>query len=101
MPVPPSTSPHPPTSYRQPGCPHEPAVAGQVMAQRTDRAVVHIDVVGWGSSPYDVLCGADIQTEAVNGASKAKSRTRDAGLSFANIESSLIKFQCGDGTVSG
>jgi len=69
--------------------PDGPSVAGQVIQHRRDRAVVHIDVVGWGASPYDVLAGNGVQTVPVNGAAKAAARTREGQLSFVNLRAQL------------
>ena len=69
--------------------PDGPSLAGQVMAARRDRAVVHIDVVGWGASPYDFLKSNGIQTVAVNGASRGSGRSREAQIPFANRRAEL------------
>ncbi len=64
--------------------PDGPFVAAQVMAARRDLAPVHIDIVGWGSSPFDFLVSNRIQTEGINGAERSVARTADDTLSFAN-----------------
>lgn len=64
--------------------PDGPTVAAQVIARRRDRAPVHIDVVGWGSSPYDFLVKNNIQAVPCNGANKATGRTADNAMGFAN-----------------
>ena len=76
-------------SLAGPETPDGPSVAGQVIQHRRDRAVVHIDVVGWGASPYDFLAGNGVQTVAVNGAAKASARTREGQLSFVNLRAQL------------
>lgn len=70
----------------QPGTasPDGPTVAAQVLAVRRDRAPVHIDVVGWGASPYDFLVANQIQTIPVNGASGAIGSTNEGNLEFSN-----------------
>lgn len=72
---------------RKPGqqSPDGPTVAAYVIAARRNQAVVHIDVVGWGSSPHDFLTGNGVQSVGVNGASGATGVTDDrASLRFAN-----------------
>jgi hypothetical protein len=69
--------------------PDGPAVAGQVVAHRRDRAVVHIDVVGWGASPYDFLTANGVQAVAVNGASKSSAKSREGALSFVNLRAEV------------
>lgn len=70
----------------QPGTasPDGPAVASQVVAARRDQAPVHIDVVGWGSSPTDFLNANGVHTVAVNGASGALGVTKEGNLEFSN-----------------
>ena len=71
--------------------PDGPSVAGQVLAQRRDRAPVHIDIVGWGSSPYDFLNTNGVQTIGVNGAStQGLGVTKDGGLSFFNRRAEIL-----------
>jgi len=72
-----------------PATPDGPSVAGQVMARRDDAAVIHIDVVGWGSSPYDVLKSNGLQVEPINGAAKAGGVSHDAGMCFVNKRAEL------------
>lgn len=71
---------------RHPGrdTPDGPTSAGRVIAARRDQAPVHIDVVGWGSSPYDFLVQNRIQAIPVNGASKSHAVSREGQLRFAN-----------------
>ena len=63
--------------------------AGQVIAVLTDRAVVHIDVVGIGASPYDHLNDTGIQIVPVNGADEATGTDRSGQLNFFNLRSQL------------
>jgi hypothetical protein len=69
--------------------PDGPTVAGQVMVHRRDKAPVHIDIIGWGASPYDFLVQNDVQTVGVNGAAKATGRTKDETLSFHNLRAEV------------
>lgn len=76
--------------------PDGPVTAGLVIKERRDKAPVHIDVVGWGSSPYDFLVQNGIQAIPVNGAESAKNAngvpetTRDGELTFFNKRSMVI-----------
>jgi hypothetical protein len=69
--------------------PDGPAVLGHVMQARRDRAVVHIDVVGVGASPYDLLVQNRIQTVPISGAAKSWEMSKDGSLRFANLRSQL------------
>ena len=64
--------------------PDGPTLMAHVLAARRDRAPVHIDIVGWGASPYDFLVQNDIQTIGINGANKSGAYTADAGLTLVN-----------------
>jgi hypothetical protein len=64
--------------------PDGPTVAAQVIAARRDNAPVHIDVVGWGASPFDFLRSNGIQTLGVNGAEKSLGLTADGALRLVN-----------------
>lgn len=69
--------------------PDGPAVLGHVMQTRRDRAVVHIDVVGVGASPYDLMRQNRIQATAISGAAKSWETSKDGSLRFANLRSQL------------
>jgi hypothetical protein len=47
-------------------------VAGLTLAKRKDSAVVHMDVVGVGASPYDIMKGNDIHIVGIQSAAKAE-----------------------------
>ncbi|MDR0701962.1 MAG: hypothetical protein LBF61_06040 [Azoarcus sp.] len=64
-------------------------VAGRVVASRRNDAVVHIDVIGVGASPYDILNGSGIQTVGVNVAQAATGLDSSGRLSFRNLRSML------------
>ena len=64
-------------------------VAGLVIAERRDYAPVHIDVIGVGASPYDVLQGGGIDVYGVNVSERATSLDRSGRLSFMNQRSQL------------
>jgi hypothetical protein len=65
------------------------SVAGQVVAAQRDRAVVHIDVIGVGASPFDLLRDAGVQVVGVNVAEQAVALDRSGRLRFANLRSEL------------
>lgn len=60
-----------------------------VVQQRRDLAVVHIDVIGVGTSPYDFLTLNGVHTIAVNGAAASNGTDKSGLLKFANLRSEL------------
>lgn len=64
-------------------------VAGLTMAAARDRAPIHIDVIGVGSSPYDVLVQAGQPVSGVNVAASPTSSDRTGKLKFFNLRSQL------------
>lgn len=64
-------------------------VAAQVIAKRRDSAPIHLDVIGVGSSPYDLLRIAKQQVAGVNVAEKAPGTDRSGRLRFVNLRSYL------------
>jgi hypothetical protein len=66
-----------------------PAVASQVVARRRDNAVVHIDIVGVGTAPYDFLHANHVQVVGVNGGAKSLGTDKSGQLGFANLRSEL------------
>jgi hypothetical protein len=75
----------------QPGVstPDGPTLLAHVLAGRRDQAPVHIDIVGWGASPYDFLVQNRIQTVGLNGASKSNQMTAESTLSFMNLRAEM------------
>jgi len=69
--------------------PDGPTVAGLVIAAMRDQAVIHIDVVGVGSAPYDFLNHAGQQVVGVNGAESAQGLDKSGRLRFKNLRSEL------------
>lgn len=63
--------------------------AGLVIKHRRDRAVVNIDVIGWGSSTLNMLEENQVQCHRVNGANGSLERSRDGSLKFANYRSEI------------
>lgn len=64
--------------------------AAFVIKHRRDRAVVNIDVVGWGSSTLTMLQENEVQCHSVNGANKSLERSKDSSLKFANYRSEIV-----------
>ena len=69
--------------------PNGQTVVGQVIAHMKDSAPVHIDVIGVGSSPYDLLRIAGQQVIGVNVAEKSVATDRSGRLRFLNQRSEL------------
>lgn len=65
------------------------AVAGLVIAEHRDHAPIHIDVIGVGASPYDVLNDASQPVYGINVSEKANSLDKSGRLSFFNLRSQL------------
>lgn len=66
-----------------------PAVASHVIARRRDNAVVHIDIVGVGTSPYDFLVTSHVQTIGINGGAKSLGMTENSQLAFVDLRAEL------------
>lgn len=66
-----------------------PAVASQVIKRRRDNAVVHIDIVGVGTAPYDFLNANHVQVVGINGGAKSLGTDKSGQLGFANLRSEL------------
>lgn len=64
-------------------------VVGQVVAIRRNAAPVHIDVIGVGASPYDLMVSAEMQVIGVNVAEKSTATDRSGRLRFINQRSQL------------
>lgn len=69
--------------------PDGPAVAGLVIAAMRDKAPIHIDVIGVGASPYDVLRGSNQQVLGVNVATASIAHDKSGALDFFNLRSEL------------
>lgn len=63
--------------------------AALVVKHRRDRAVVCIDVVGWGSSTYNMLQENEVQCLPVNG-SNGSLEVSESGLRYANFRSQIV-----------
>lgn len=78
-----------PLAYPGTATPDGPTVAGLVIAGCRDGAVIHLDVIGVGSSPYDFLNNARQQVIGVNVSEKAAGTDRSGRLRFFNLRSEL------------
>lgn len=78
-----------PVVYPGAQTPDGPTVAGHCIAVLRDRAVIHIDVIGVGSSPYDFLMQARQQVVGVNVAERARGMDKSGRLAFLNLRSEL------------
>jgi len=78
-----------PLVYPGKDTPDGPTVAALAIAARRDDAVIHIDVIGVGSSPYDFLNNAGQQVVGVNVAERARGVDKSGRLSFLNLRSEL------------
>jgi hypothetical protein len=65
--------------------PDGPTVAALALANRRDKAPIHIDVIGVGASPYDFLRAAPAQVIGVNFANSASESDKSGTLQFANM----------------
>ncbi len=64
--------------------------ASKVIEHRRDRAPVHIDLIGWGLTVYNVLIEDQIQTVGINAARGSKEQTVDGMFGFFNLRSELV-----------
>lgn len=65
------------------------SVAGLVIASHRDHSPIHIDVIGVGASPYDVLVDTNQPVYGVNVSERANSLDKSGRLSFFNLRSQL------------
>lgn len=75
----------------QPGTetPNGHIVAGMAITAARDDAPMHIDVIGVGASPFDILTQARQQVLGVNVANKSTGTDKSGRLRFANLRSEL------------
>ncbi len=66
-----------------------PTTAGQVFSALRDEAPIHIDVIGVGASPYDILNRRRQQVVGVNVAEAATETDRSGRIRFCNLRSQL------------
>lgn len=65
------------------------ATAGLVIAERRDMAPIHIDVIGVGASPYDVLNSSGQDVYGINVSERAQGLDKSGRLTFFNLRSEL------------
>lgn len=78
-----------PLAYPGTATPDGPTIAGLVVAALRDRAPIHIDIIGVGSSPYDFLNEMGQQVLGVNVAESALGLDKSGRLRFKNQRSEL------------
>lgn len=78
-----------PLTYPGKDTPDGPTVAGLAIAALRDKAVIHLDVIGVGASPYDFLVKAEQQIVGVNVAEAARGTDKSGLLRFFNLRSEL------------
>jgi hypothetical protein len=64
--------------------------SSKVIMHRRDRAVVHIDLIGWGLTVHNSLVENHIQTVGVNVARSSHACTVDGKFDFFNLRSELV-----------
>ncbi|MDB5704414.1 MAG: terminase [Sphingomonas bacterium] len=67
-----------------------PITAGHVIRHRRDRAVVHVDVIGWGLTTANFLTENEVQTVAINAAVSSPTGSADGRLKFANVRAEMV-----------
>jgi len=64
-------------------------VAGLVIGEQRDQAPIHLDVIGVGASPYDILNMAGQPVFGVNVSERARGTDKSGRLTFLNLRSEL------------
>lgn len=78
-----------PLTYPGKETPDGPSTAGLVIASMRDKAPIHIDVIGVGSSPYDFLKDSGQQVLGINVAESSHATDKSGRLHFFNLRSEL------------
>jgi len=78
-----------PLTYPGTQTPDGHATAGLVMSAQRDRSPMHIDVIGVGASPYDILSDARQPIYAINVSEGSKATDKSGRLTFINQRSEL------------
>lgn len=76
-------------TYPGTASPDGPVAAGLIIPCIRNQAPVHIDIIGWGASPYDFLKSNEVHVIGVNNARASGELTIDGLLGFANIRAQL------------
>jgi len=64
--------------------------AALVIKHRRDRAVINIDVIGWGSSTLNMLQENEVQCHIVNGSAGSLERAEVSHLRFVNYRAEIV-----------
>lgn len=78
-----------PLPYPGKETPDGPSTAGLAIGAMRDKAPIHIDVIGVGSSPYDFLSEAGQHVIGVNVANESHATDKSGMLTFFNLRSEL------------
>jgi hypothetical protein len=70
--------------------PDGPLVAGLAIGATRDAAVIHVDVIGVGSSPFDFLVTANQDVVGVNVSEASAARDQSGAFGFYNLRSELV-----------
>jgi len=65
------------------------SVAGLVVTEIKDKAPVHLDIIGIGSSVYDSLTGMGVHTIPLNSAEGSNALAKDGVLKFSNLRAEM------------
>ena len=76
-------------TYPGKSTPDGPEVAGLTIAARRDEAVIHIDVIGIGASPFDFLNDGKNQVIGVNVSESPRGMDKTGQLTFYNYRTEL------------
>lgn len=72
-------------SYPGADTPNGPAVAALAVSRARDKAPIHVDIIGIGSSVYDHLDGVGVHVVPVNNAEGTKELDKSGQLKFRNV----------------
>lgn len=61
-----------------------------VIKHRRDRAVAHVDVIGWGLTTCNFLTENQVQVVAVNASAGSDQRSADGRFSFFNLRAQIV-----------
>jgi hypothetical protein len=78
-----------PLNYPGKETPDGPSTAGLAISAMRDKAPIHIDVIGVGSSPYDFLKEAGQHVLGINVAKESFATDKSGMLTFFNLRSEL------------
>lgn len=78
-----------PSEHKGSETPNGAKVAGLTIGDRRDDSPIHIDVIGVGASPYDILNGMGLNVLGINVSEKARGTDKSGKLRFFNQRSEL------------